>query len=79
MPRAVTAFLEGNSFEDAIRTAVSLGGDSDTQAAIAGSIAGPYFGIPGALREQALAFLPEDLKAVLLAFEARFGANQAAE
>ena len=79
VPQAIQAFLEAESFEDAIRNAVSLGGDSDTQAAIAGSIAGPYFGIPDALRERALAFLPEDLKAVLLAFEARFGANQAAE
>ena len=76
VPQAIQAFLEAQSFEDAIRNAISLGGDSDTQAAIAGSIAGPYFGVPEELREKALTFLPEDLKAVLLAFEARFGANR---
>ena len=79
VPQAIQAFLEAESFEDAVRNAVSLGGDSDTQAAIAGSIAGPYFGIPGALREQALAFLPEDLRDILLAFEARFGADPPAD
>ena len=79
VPQAIQAFLEAESFEDALRNAVSLGGDSDTQAAIAGSIAGPYFGIPESLREKALGFLPEDLKEILFAFEARFGANKAAE
>lgn len=76
VPEAIQAFLEAESFEDAVRGAISLGGDSDTQAAIAGSIAGPYFGIPEALREKALRYLPEDLKAILSAFEARFGANR---
>lgn len=79
VPQAIQAFLEAESFEDAIRNAISLGGDSDTQAAIAGSIAGPYFGIPAALREEALTFLPEDLKAILFAFEERFGEDKAAE
>ena len=79
VPEAIQAFLEAESFEDAIRNAVSLGGDSDTQAAIAGSIAGPCFGIPGELRQRALGFLPEDLKELLFAFEARFGANRTAE
>ena len=77
VPEAIQAFLEAESFEDALRNAVSLGGDSDTQAAIAGSIAGPFFGIPETLRRQALGFLPEDLKEILFAFEARFGANKA--
>jgi type I restriction enzyme M protein len=79
VPEAIQAFLEAESFEDAIRNAVSLGGDSDTQAAIAGSIAGPFFGIPGELRQRALGFLPEDLKELLFAFEGRFGANRTAE
>ena len=79
VPQAIQAFLESESFEDAIRGAISLGGDSDTQAAIAGSIAGPYFGIPESLRVRALGYLPEDLKEILLAFEARFGANKAAD
>ncbi len=75
VPQAIQAFLEAESFEDAIRNAISLGGDSDTQAAIAGSIAGPYFGIPERLRSKALGYLPEDLKKIFFAFEARFGAN----
>ena len=76
VPQAIQAFLEAESFEDAIRNAISLGGDSDTQAAIAGSIAAPFFGVPRAMREKALTFLPEDLKAILEAFEARFGAEK---
>ena len=79
VPEAIQAFLEAESFEDAVRGAVSLGGDSDTQAAIAGSIAGPYFGIPENLRERALGFLPADLKEILFAFEARFGADKRAD
>lgn len=46
VPQAIRAFYEGKDFEDVIRTAVSLGGDSDTLAAIAGSIAEAYYGIP---------------------------------
>ena len=76
VPQAIQSFLEAESFEDAIRNAVSLGGDSDTQAAIAGSIAGPFFGIPESLRSRALDFLPEELKAILLKFEAKFGTER---
>ena len=79
VPQAIQAFLEAESFEDAVRGAISLGGDSDTQAAIAGSIAGPFFGIPESLRTKALGYLPEDLKEILFAFEARFGANKPAD
>ena len=46
VPESITAFLEGNSFENVIRTAVSLGGDCDTLTAIAGSIAEGFYGIP---------------------------------
>ncbi len=46
VPEAIIAFLEGNSFEECIRLAISLGGDSDTIAAITGSIAEAYYGIP---------------------------------
>ena len=79
VPPAIQAFLEAESFEDAIRNAVSLGGDSDTQGAIAGSIAGPYFGIPKVLREKAITYLPEDLKEILTGFESLFGANKEPE
>lgn len=66
VPEAITAFLEGESFEDVIRTAVSLGGDCDTLAAIAGSIAEGFFGIPVELQRECLNRLPEDLKNILM-------------
>jgi ADP-ribosyl-[dinitrogen reductase] hydrolase len=53
-PQAIEAFLESTSFEDAIRTAISLGGDSDTVAAITGSIAEAYYGVPPEIRDRAL-------------------------
>lgn len=61
VPQAIQAFLESNSFEDAIRNAISIGGDSDTVAAITGSIAEAYYGIDEELRETALSFLDEYL------------------
>ena len=60
-PQAITAFLEGGSFEEVIRLAVSLGGDSDTLTAIAGSIAEAYYPIPEGIKERALEFLDNDL------------------
>jgi len=70
VPEALTAFLEGESFEDVIRTAVSLGGDCDTLTAIAGSVAEAYYGVPEELRQRALARLTPDLREILLAAEA---------
>lgn len=69
VPEAITAFLEGNSFEDVVRTAVSLGGDSDTIAAIAGSIAEGYYGIPNELKEECKKHLLKPLLEVLSEFE----------
>lgn len=71
VPEAIIAALESESYEDAVRRAVSLGGDADTQAAIAGSIAEARFGIPPMLREECAPRLPEDLREVLLRFEKR--------
>jgi len=69
VPQAIIAFLEAKDFEDAVRNAVSLGGDSDTQACIAGSIAEAYFGgIPDHIKTQALSCLDERLTAVLKVF-----------
>ena len=68
VPEAVTAFLEGKSFEDVIRTAVSLGGDSDTLACIAGSMAEAFYGVPAALRQICEELLPEDMRSVLVCF-----------
>ena len=53
VPQAITCALESKNFEDAVRNAISLGGDSDTLAAIAGPIAEALHGIPTAIREQA--------------------------
>ena len=58
--KCLAAFFESNSFEDAVRKAVSLGGDTDTIGAITGSIAEAYYGVPDDLKEQALAKLPDD-------------------
>jgi type I restriction enzyme M protein len=75
VPQALTAFLESTDFEDAVRNAVSLGGDSDTIAAIAGSVAEAFYGIPRTLRTAALTFLDNELRGVVEAFEARFPAR----
>lgn len=69
VPQALTAFLESTGFEDAIRNAISLGGDSDTLAAICGGVAGAYYGVPAALRAEALHFLDERQRAILSKFE----------
>ena len=69
VPEAITAFLEGDSFEDVIRTAVSLGGDCDTLTAIAGSMAEGFYGVPEELKQQCRERLPEDLRQVLERFE----------
>jgi type I restriction enzyme M protein len=69
VPQAIMAFLESIGFEDAIRNAVSIGGDSDTIAAIAGSIAEAYYGIPTGIRKHALTFLDEYLLKILVDFE----------
>lgn len=61
VPQAITAFLEGNDFEEVIRLTVSLGGDSDTLTAIAGSIAEAYYPIPEDIKKIALKFLDDDL------------------
>ncbi len=65
MPAVLAAFFESTSFEDAIRNAISLGGDSDTVAAITGSIAEAYWGIPEEIWEKASSFLSDDLRTVV--------------
>jgi len=71
VPEAITSFLEGESFEDVIRTAVSLGGDCDTLTCIAGSMAEAYYGVPEELKAECRGRLPEDLLEVLMQFDAR--------
>jgi ADP-ribosylglycohydrolase len=68
VPEAITAFLEGESFEDVIRTAVSLGGDCDTVAAIAGSIAEGFYDVPEEFKTISQNRLPAELQHVLDVF-----------
>lgn len=72
VPQAIEAFLESSSFEDAIRKAISLGGDTDTIAAMTGSIAEAFYGVPKDIRSQALSFLDERMLSVLYQFESTF-------
>ena len=66
---AIIAFLESTDFEDALRTAVSLGGDSDTLAAIKGSIAEGFYGVPEDLKQECRQRLTPELTEILLAFQ----------
>ena len=59
------AYLESRDFEDAIRNAISPGGDSDTLAAITGSIAEAAYGIPDMMKKKALSYLDESLVSVI--------------
>ncbi len=74
VPQAMRAFLESESFEDAIRNAVSLGGDSDTLACIAGGIAEAYYGgIPELIEQNVKEILPENLWTIITEFYKTFG------
>ena len=72
VPQAIEAFLESENFEDTIRIAVSIGGDSDTIAAIAGGIAGAYYGVPNDLRLKAIEYLPAEFIDILEDFEKNY-------
>ena len=73
VPEAIIAFLESSDFEDTIRNAVSLGGDSDTQAAIAGSIAEAFYRIPVHLITKCHEYLPSDILEVVDKFNLTVG------
>lgn len=59
--KRLPVFFDSIDFEDAIRNAISLGGDSDTLAAITGGVAEAYYGIPFWIKETALKFLDKDM------------------
>lgn len=69
---ALIAFFESIDFEDAIRNAISIGGDSDTIGAITGGIAAAYYGIPGELRNKVLNYLDDYLKNILNEFNLKY-------
>lgn len=68
VPMALRCFLDSNSFEETVRTAVLCDGDTDTKACIAGSIAEAYYEIPEDIIEKAISYLPDDMKVILKQF-----------
>lgn len=72
MPVALKCFLEGSSFEDVLRRSIAIGGDSDTIAAIACSIAEAYYDIPDAIRDKAWEYLPRLMRRTLHDFNDAF-------
>ncbi len=72
VPQALMAFFESTDFEDAIRNAVSIGGDSDTLAAICGGVAEAYYGVPSEIRKHVLTFLDKRLLKILVTFENKY-------
>lgn len=76
VPESILCFLQADSFEDTLRNAVSLGGDADTMAAIAGSIAEPYYkGVPDDIAAFVWQRLDEPCRSVLTEFGRRFGSQ----
>lgn len=72
VPESIICFLEADGFEDTIRNAISLGGDADTQAAIAGSIASAYYDVPEDMSNEAILRLDGPLLDVFMDFEEKF-------
>jgi len=75
VPQALEAFFESDSFEDAIRNAVSIGGDSDTIAAIAGSVAEAYWGVPKDMAAKAETYLEPEMVQILREFQLRYASK----
>lgn len=69
MPKALVSFFEGTSFEDVVRNAVSLGGDTDTLGAIAGSMAEAFYGVPEELQQECRNRLPNEMTRIIRGFE----------
>lgn len=65
VPEAIIAVLDSTNFENAIRLAVSLGGDTDTLTCITGGIAEAYYGVPKEIKQQAIEYLPNEMKTIL--------------
>lgn len=74
VPEAITAFLDSSDYEDAVRLAISLGGDADTLACITGGIAGAFYGgVPEAIAAPAMALLHPELRHVVDRFCEKYG------
>jgi len=76
VPQAIVAFLDGKDYEDSVRNAISIGGDSDTIGCITGSIAEAFFGVPQDIRDQGMSYLPYKFKQLVLSFEEKFPCNK---
>lgn len=76
VPWALRAFLEADGYEDAIRNAISLGGDADTLACIAGAVAGAYYGVPADIAAEALGRLDDRLREIVDRFAERFAGGK---
>jgi ADP-ribosylglycohydrolase len=72
VPEAIVCFLESTDFEDAIRNAISLGGDSDTLACITGGIAQAFYGVPASIADRAMSILDQDLRSMTARFMGRY-------
>ena len=73
VPEAIICFLESDGFEDAVRLAISLGGDADTQACISGAIAHAFYKIiPKEIEEETIKRLPDNMKAIFTDFQKKF-------
>ncbi len=72
VPPSLIAFLESTDFESAVRLAISLGGDCDTMACIAGGIAQAYYGLPDDIRKETMARLTDELRSVVVEFDGRY-------
>jgi ADP-ribosylglycohydrolase len=80
VPQSIIAFLESHSYEDAVRNAISLGGDADTMACIAGGIAEAFYGgVPEQISKQAFDLLDERLQGIVGQFNAKYGAGRRGE
>lgn len=77
VPQALQAFFESESFEDAIRNAISIGGDSDTIGAITGSVAEAYYGVPKKMKKFVQGKLDANLCEKLLEIEEKYGIKAA--
>ena len=76
VPESIIAFMDGEDYEDVIRNAISLGGDTDTQAAIAGSIAEAFYGIRDEIIINAKQYIPEDIQSVIDGFYNAIGKTE---
>jgi ADP-ribosylglycohydrolase len=73
VPQSIVAFLESTAFEDAVRNAISLGGDADTMACIAGAIAEPFYGgVPDHIRRPVMEKLDDRLEGVVKEFAEKY-------